>query len=225
MTNCVITYLFGNNKEIIRRPQVIDEDTEYLCITDNKNLKVDVWKQIYEPMKEISSLRDKVALVKFNPFKYTTAKNILVMDGTLEIKKSLTPIFEDIENYDIGLKLHTYHFNLKEELPHWKKRNLSDMDITKFYVMAKIDNIDLSKVTEYEGCLILYKNNSFCKKFCDELLMYMNFLGNGKNMIITNQCPLSYLIYKNYRNNKIYKIDQFNYFNRYIHNSNKKWNK
>ena len=137
MTNCVITYLFGNNKEIIRKPRVIDEDTEYLCITDNKNLKVDVWKPIYEPMKEISSLRDKVALVKFNPFKYTTAKNILVMDGTLEIKKSLAPIFEDIENYDIGLKLHTYHFNLKEELPYDRAQPM--------WLVDEVDNNSLLK--------------------------------------------------------------------------------
>jgi len=225
MKNCVITYIFGTNKEKLREPKVIDEDTEYLCITDNPNLQSNNWKMVLDPMKEISSLRDKVAYIKFNPFKYTDADNILVMDGTLEIKKSLLPLFEEIQNYDIGLKLHTYHFNLKEELPHWISRGLPKEHIFKFHQMAKIDNIDLSKVTEFEGCLILYKNTDFCKSFGEEILTYMKFLGDGKNMIITNQCPLSYLVHKNHKSDKILKINQFKFFNRYIHNSNYIWNK
>lgn len=222
--NCVITYIFGKNQEILRDPY-IDSDTEYLCITDNKDLKSKCWKIIYDPMNDIQSLRDKVANVKFNPFKYTNSENILVIDGALEIKKTLKSLFNEIKNYDIGLKLHSYHFNLKEELPYWISRGLSQESITKFHKMAKIDNIDLSKVTEYEGCLLLYKNNKFCKEFCNEILTYMQFLGDGKNMIITNQCPLSYIVYKNHKNDKILKINLFDYFNRYCHNTNIEWNR
>ena len=223
MKNCVITYIFGTNKEKLREPKVIDKDTEYLCITDNPNLQSNNWKIVFDPMKEISSLRDKVAYIKFNPFKYTDADNILVMDGTLEIKNSLLPLFEEIKDYDIGLKLHTYHLTLKDELPHWISRGLPREHILKFYQMANVDKIDLSKVTEYEGCLILYKNNNYCKNFGEEILTYMKFLGDGKNMIITNQCPLSYLVYKNHISDKIFKINQFDYFNRYIHNTNNIW--
>lgn len=223
MKNAVVTYIFGENRELLREPLVVDEDNEYLCITDNPKLQSNNWKMILDPMKEINSLRDKVAHIKFNPFKYTNAENILVMDGSLEIKNSLLPLFEEIKDYDIGLKLHTYHFNLKAELPFWLSRGLPKETILKFYQMARIDGIDLSKVTEYEGCLILYKNNVYCKKFCKEILSYMKFLGDGENMIITNQCPLSYLVHKNHKSDKIFKINQFDYFNRYIHNTNHFW--
>lgn len=221
MNNCVITYIYGSNKEILREPKVIDKDTEYLCITDNPNLQSNAWNIILDPMKEINSLRDKVAYIKFNPFKYTNAENILVMDGTMEIKTSLISLFEEIKDYDIGLKLHTYHLNLKAELPHWLHRGLTKNEFIKFIKMAEFDKIDLSKVTEYEGCLILYKNNDFCKKFGNEVLSYMYFLSDSDNLIVTNQCPLSYITHKNYINNKILKINQFNYFNRYEHNQNK----
>ena len=225
MKNCVITYIFGTNKEKLREPKVIDKDTEYLCITDNPNLQSKNWKIVFDPMKEISSLRDKMAWVKYNPFKYTNSERILIMDGTLEIKSSLLPFFEEIDNYDIGLKLHTYHFNLKEELPHWISRGLPKETILKFYKMAEYDKIDLSKVVEYETCIILYKNNDFCKEFGKRNLSYMKFLGNEKQFVITNQCPLSYMVHKEYKDAKILKLNQFDYFNRYIHNSNVRWEK
>ena len=56
MNNCVITYIYGSNKELLREPKVIDKDIQYLCITDNPNLKSNNWKMILDPMKEISSL-------------------------------------------------------------------------------------------------------------------------------------------------------------------------
>ena len=58
MKNCVITYIFGTDKEQLREPKVIDKDTEYLCITDNLNLQSNNWKIVFDPMKEISSLRE-----------------------------------------------------------------------------------------------------------------------------------------------------------------------
>jgi len=222
MKKCVITYLYGN-KEIIREPLVKDDDIEYICVTDDNNIKFGDWKPIYDPMKNIHSLRDKVANVKFNPFKYTDADEILIMDGSYQIKSYLNPLFEEFKDFDIGLKLHTYHFNLREELPYWLNRGLSKTQYINFHKMAEIDKIDLSKVTEYEGSLLLYKNNNYGKSFGDEVLSYMKMLGEGENLIVTNQCPLSYIVYKNHQKDKIYNINQFNYFNRFIHRSNMRW--
>lgn len=221
--NAVITYIFGKNKELLREPLVIDPDTEYICVTDNKDLTSINWKIVIDEMTDITSLRDKMANVKYNPFKYTNAENILVMDGTLEIKQSLKILFDKIQEHDIGLKLHTYHFNLKDELPHWIPRGLSKETIAKFYIMAKADNIDLSKVKEYETCFIVYKNNDFCKAFGQRNLEYMKLLGDGKNLIMTNQCPLSYMVHKEYKDAKILHINQMYFFNRYFHNTNKQY--
>lgn len=221
MKNAVVTYIFGENRELLREPLVVDKDTEYICVTDQTKLKSNVWKLVYDPMPEIRSLRDKVANIKFNPFKYTTAKNIFVIDGSMEIKESLISLFDELKDYDIGLKLHTFHKTLKEELPYWVPRGLSKDTIKKFYKMAKIDNIDLANVVEYEGSLLLYKNTNFCKNFGQNILKFMKFLGEKDNMIVTNQCPMSYWVHKNFKDTKILFIDQFKYMNRYIHNTNR----
>lgn len=219
--NAVITYIFGKNKEILRTPLVIDPDVEYICVTDQPDLKSDVWKIVIDPMPEISSNRDKMALVKYNPFKYTNAEKILVMDGSFEIKNSLELLFSHFV-YDIGLKYHPIRDYLGEELPVWKKcRNLPDITIQKFKVIAKTDNIDLNKVRLYETSVILYNNNELNKDICDVVLKYMKILGENGNFIITNQCPLSYIMCKYFDNAKVQHIDRNEYFNRYLHNTNK----
>jgi len=219
--NAVITYIFGKNSEILRTPLVIDTDVEYICVTDQQDLKSDVWKIVYEPMPNINSNRDKVVYVKFNPFKYTKAEKILVIDSSMEIKTSIQSLFDEYDDYEIGLKLHPIRDFLSEELPNWKYRGLTDNVINKFYKMAKIDGVNLSEVTEYEGCLILFKNNDFCKNLCKLLFEYMKILGENGNLIVTNQCPLSYIIHTFYKKSKIYIIERNKYFNRYFHNTKK----
>ena len=158
MKNAVVTYIFGENRELLREPLVVDEDTEYICVTDQTKLKSNVWKLIYDPMPEIRSLRDKMANVKYNPFKYTEAENILVQDGSFEIKTSLEILFKEIENHDIGLKLHPVRDNLEQELPKWLARRLPQETIKNFYIMSSVDKIKLSDVKLYETSVILFKN-------------------------------------------------------------------
>lgn len=220
----VITYIFGKNKERLRKPLVIDTDIDYICVTDQSDIKSDVWKIVIDTMPEISSNRDKMALVKYNPFKYTNAEKILVIDGSFEIKQSIKQLFEHFV-YDIGLKLHPRRNYLGEELPVWKQcRNLPETTIQKFKIMARKDNLDLNKIKLYESSLILYNNNELNKDICDVVLKYMKILGEDGNFIITNQCPLSYVMRKHFNEVKIQHIDRNDFFNRYIHNTKTKIN-
>lgn len=221
MKYAVITYIFGRNKEILREPLVIDKDVEYICVTDQKSLKSKTWKIIYDGMSGIKSLRDKMAYVKYNPFKYTNAGIAMTIDGSLEIKKSLIPMFESMNGYDIGLKKHTVRFNLKQELPCWILRGLPEETVRKFEIMAKTDKINLENVPLYETCVVIHKNTNICKVIGQTNLKYMKFLGNNGNLIITNQCPLSYIMSLYFKSRKIFYINQFEYFNRYTHNTQK----
>lgn len=45
----IITMVF-NNYDLLREPEEVDENAEYICITDNPDLKSDVWKIIYMPI-------------------------------------------------------------------------------------------------------------------------------------------------------------------------------
>ena len=221
MKYTVFTYIFGKNKEQLREPKFINTKVEYICVTDQNDLKSKNWKIIYEPLVDIKSLRDKTALVKFNPFKYTNADRIIIQDSSLECISSLEDLFLEIEKYDICLKKHPLRNNLEEELPLWKVRGLTSLQINKFKNMAEKDNIKLSDIPLYECCVIGIKNNKETKELSNTLLLLMKFLGENGNMIITQQCTFAYMLKVFYPNLKIGNINQYKFFTRYLHNSNK----
>ena len=184
MKYAVITYIYGKNQEYLREPLIVDNNIEYICITDQP-LTSKTWKIIYKPLIEIKSLRDKVALVKFNPFEYTNADRIIIQDSSLKCISNLNILFNDIEKYDICLKKHPERNNLAEELPKWKFRGLSDNQINKFYVMAKLNNIKLKDIPLYECCVLGIKNDEKTREIFNNLLLLMKLLGENGNMIVT----------------------------------------
>ena len=219
MKYSVITYIFGKNTEILRKPLVKD-DIEYICITDQKDLKSSDWKIIYDEMPEVKYVRDKMVYVKYNPFKYTDADRICVIDGTLEINKSLIPLFEQVNDNDLLVKLHPLRDNLLDELNEWiKTRDMPKEAIQKFQVITKYEKLDLNKKFLLESCVILYTRSSNVKELCAEELSFMKFLGNNDNLFLSNQCILTLLLQK--LKLKFSYLNQNDFFTRYIHNSNR----
>lgn len=221
MKYAVITYIFGKNQEIFREPKVIDDDIEYICITDQKDLTSKHWKIIYEPMKEIKTSRDKVVFVKFNPFKYTSAKIVCVIDGSLEITNSLSSLFVSAENVDLLIKKHPERDNLKIELETWVKNRHLPIDWkNKFEKIAKYESIDLTNKFLLEGCVIVYNKTKNTLQLCEDEISYLKFLGDESKMFYSNQCVLTFLIEKN-KNVKYDWLNQKTYFTRYARNSSK----
>jgi len=222
MKYAVITYIFGKNKELLREPLVVDKDVEYICVTDQKDLKSKIWKIVYDDIPEANCTRDKMVYVKYRPFKYTNADNVCMIDGSIEIKSSLEKLFKQLENHDILYKKHPDRNNLNDELSVWNKwRKMPIKDISKFKYIAKKNNIDINKKFLIESCILLFNKNDKIKNLCEDVISYMKFIG-GKTLFLSNQCMLTMLIQLDY-----YKIDNFNqneYFNRYAHNTNRRNN-
>ena len=220
MIKSILTFSFGTDTDPLRDPLVIDEDTEYICVTDNRELKSNVWHFVYQDFPNVKSNRDKVVLVKFNPFRFINTESVCVIDSTLEIKKSLKGLFELLNESDLIFKKHPLRNSLGEELPMWFTRGLTNESFHKFLSLAFFDHKDLYSVFEFEGCLFLLNKTLDAVSLMGKVISYSEYLGSDGNFIPTNQCPLSYVIDKFYRD-KVSVIDvdtQQNYFNRYHHN-------
>lgn len=216
--NAVITFIFGKGQEILREPLVVEPGIEYVCVTDQKNLKSKTWKIVYDNIDEANCMRDKMAYVKYNPFKYTTASKICVIDGSIQIRNPITPLFNRVHKFDLLLKAHPQRDSLKDELYAWRDcRNLPIETLKKFYVMAAIDKINLNTKMLVESCIVIYNVNPGVKRLCELVLKYMKFLGVHNKLCITNQCILTYLLHK-YKY-KYRWINQYAYCNRYKHNT------
>ena len=215
----VLTFIFGADKEILREPLVVDDDVRYVCVTDQP-LKSDVWEIRREYFPFVKSDRDKVALVKMQPFNFVDSEQVVTIDGSLQIKAHLGPLFDEAARYPIGLKRHPLRANLEQELPFWVGRGMPKETIHEFEMMADRDGLSLSRVPLFEGCVIAWRNTAFSHALGRSILKLMERLGDGQNKLITNQCALSYVLKQIYTQTlSYYSIDQHKLFNRFFHNT------
>ena len=84
----VITAIF-NNFDLLREPKVINNDVEYICITDNPNLHSNNWKIIVNPdsIKKDWSPRKKTYYVRYHLFEFTDSSYCFWIDASIELNK------------------------------------------------------------------------------------------------------------------------------------------
>lgn len=162
----ILTYIF-NNGDILREVPK-DDNIEYICVTDNPNLKSDTWKIIVD--EDLKGLDPEYAsfYVRYHPFKYCTGNVCIRIDGSIQIHKSLLPIFEEFDNsnYDVCVMTNSRAKSIRWELVHWTflPKEMKSNQIALYKELG----VDISS----EGCIqspiSITRNNDLCNK-CDSL--------------------------------------------------------
>ena len=105
---CVVTMIF-NNYEPIREPLEVSENADYICFTDNKDLKSDNWKVIYLEefdTDEMSGIQ-KTFRLRYQLYKYIPNLQdfdyVFRIDGSVQILASLDPIIQYLYKYNYDL--------------------------------------------------------------------------------------------------------------------------
>ena len=222
MKYAVVTYIFGKGKEILREPDVIDNDIEYICVTDQKDLKSNTWRIVYDNIEQAKCVRDKMVYVKYNPFKYTEAEYVCVIDGTLKIKSSLANLFKSCIGHDMVIKMHPERTCIEQEIKAWQNwRGMPNISADKLKFVCKHDGVDIKKNFLIESCVIVYsKNSKKVRELCGTVVKYMNFLGEDVNLFLSNQLITTFLLIKAGGSIKLGILNQKDYFLRYNHGTN-----
>ena len=113
----VLTYLYGS-QTMLREPSYIDEEVEYVCITDRDDISSKHWKIVKYPMPYLQDDRLRVAYIKFHPFEFVKAEKVLVLDASYHICDSLMPLFQSADK-PVMLLPHLYRSRIREELDEW----------------------------------------------------------------------------------------------------------
>lgn len=95
----VITAIFGDY-ECLHDNQFTRDDFEYICVTDNPNLKSRLWKIIYMP-KSIDpswSPRKKTYYVRYHLFEFCDTQHAIWIDGSVALGDISIPLL----NYEFG---------------------------------------------------------------------------------------------------------------------------
>lgn len=96
----VYTAIFGNYDQL-KEPEIVDDDVEYYCFTDNVQLESNRWNIVYVD----SIYRNKVRTAKiFKLFPHLIFPNSfqsIWVDGCYSIQKSLTELFNKVCNHGL----------------------------------------------------------------------------------------------------------------------------
>jgi hypothetical protein len=108
--------------EMVREPEELSENAEYILVTDDPTLKSDKWtiKLIPEWLKEADGFT-KSFYIRYHPFEFVNTNTCIVLDGSIHIKKSLDKLITDF--YDSGkdcmFMVHWCLDNIMQEYPVW----------------------------------------------------------------------------------------------------------
>lgn len=161
----VLTYIFKNGD--ILRSIPIEEGIEYICVTDDPNLKQDGWRVIVD--SDLNGLNPIYAsfYVRYHPFKYCKGNICLRIDGTVKIHKPLLSFFKEFEksNKDIMVMVNSRSSSLFKEYFHWGMSKES-IAIQKTYCIE--NGIDIHKKGSLQSPISITRNNELCNQ-CDAL--------------------------------------------------------
>ena len=189
----VVTFLF-NQYDLLREPLVIDENADYYCITDDKELKSENWNVIYVNKFDTNTLlgTQKTYMAKYSFYEYipNNYEYFITIDASIEIADSLKKIINSMEeeNYDIGLSMHNYRSIWNEEYDQWvRHRGLDKKYVNIFNNFSKSVGYDANSKTGLIECTMkIYKNTPIIRLFIQEVYNTLSLTNNFEDK--NDQC-------------------------------------
>lgn len=235
----VITCIFGNY-DCLRDPLITNKNIHYICITDNPELKSDIYEIIVNPpqIDPNWSSRKKTYYVRYHPFEFCNTEYCYCVDGSIQLK-NYNNLFLNKNNL-ITLKTDYNIFKyLSKNMPviMSPEDNLYRYDemfarIEHYILIGKLLRDDIAngkKIEQYKhitGVFRGYKKDNFLihdldkifKILCDnnhiiESPIYNRAIDkNFVNDILWGDEVISGIILNNYKKSEINMSDFYNKF-------------
>lgn len=118
----VLTYLFGGYEQL-KEIDKKDENAEYICVTDNPEMKSETWRILPFVNAEGVSGFEKTLFVRYHPFLFCNTDIVITVDASVKIFDSLKPMVDDFEdgNYEYAVIPHSVRCNFVDEYNAWIK--------------------------------------------------------------------------------------------------------
>ncbi len=171
MRSVIYTAIFGNYDDL-KEPQVITPEWEYICYTDNPDLKSDVWKVIKTDQiskgPQYSARRIKILFHKFAP-----ADRSIWMDGSFVINCNLDEFWKNNFQSSFTAPRHPYRDCVYEEADACLRNKRDDA----LAIANQVSKYLALKVPAHNGMIssgILMRESavdtiSFCERWWEEL--------------------------------------------------------
>lgn len=215
--NVIFTFIIGDY-DTLKEPRVITEGWDYLCFTDNINIKSEVWQIIY--LNELDfidfpkSPKKRAMLIMIEYYKFISKKYKIVISvgGQITINYNLDELIKETFNYekfDLSICKHPLRDCIYEAAEVCKKLGkdsviVIDKQMSRYKAEGYPEHNNL-----FETGFMIRKNRSReLKKIC---VLWAKELFHGSKR---DQLSLNYAIWKVKSKIKIYEIDRYKYMDR-----------
>lgn len=226
----VLTYIF-DGYETVHEIEEKDPEAEYILVTDNPRLQSKTWRIYYDGSLIGKSGFDKTFEVRYNPFRYVTTETVIRIDGSIRIKASLKPIYEEFirQQCDRCLMIHPLRNTIRSEYDIWVKKRQYPQKMAAAaidFIKATGYDVDAPKGL-YQANFEIVKHTWHNQLFNDMVLNFVRLLGEPGKVDRLDQTISSFVL-NHYFEGKISVmpvseklVTESQYLQWCIHNSNK----
>ena len=202
----IMTFNFGDY-DCIREPLAIDPNATYLVVTDKAHRLDSAWTFINDKDLEGHDPIYSSFYVRFHPFKYTQNDIVIVIDGSIQLKKDLYCIVTEFEKSESSISLMLGNFlSDKEKISAWVRANRIDrMTANKLKAfMAKYDYDGLSSLG---NAFRMFKRSKIAEKYNKHCWRCALALGDGNDPVRLDDVISSTLIATSYKSEDVFLVD------------------
>lgn len=189
---CIYTALIGDYGKLMESTVGKLNDWDYICFTDNKDLKSDFWRIIYIS-NDSTAIVDNIKRARYfktNYYDYLRSyDNLIWKDSSIEINCDLNLYLKNLDNNDIVLIKHPASKSIIEEFDAVDQQ---ESDIMKSIIKKKYDEdgykFDNGVISSE---VLLFKNNNIIKKF------FNDWWNEIKEFSHRDQLSANYVLWKN----------------------------
>ena len=208
----VLTYNF-NHYETFYEPKEVDDECEYIYVTDDESIKSNVWKVIVDHNLDKLPVFDKVFTVRYNLFNYCTTPICINIDGSVIIHKSLHKLYEDFEKSgcELGLNIHPYKNNIPYEYACWVNyRNYPAQMANRWLNVMANFGYDFNKKGLVQLTFRIERNTDIVKKINNHVFTLMQSMNDPYYTERLDQTVYSFVLqhYYEYFDSKIFPLSQ-----------------
>jgi len=160
----ILTFNFGDY-DCIREPQALDPNASYLVVTDKAQKSDSAWTFIND--KDLEG-RDPIYssfYVRFHPFKYTRDDIVIVIDGSIQLKRDLHSIVTEFEKSESSFSLMLGNFpSDREKISAWIHANRIDR-LTANKLKAFMTKYDYDGLSSLGNAFRMFKHTKNSERF------------------------------------------------------------
>ena len=209
----VLTYNVGGY-EVLHEVEFIDEDVEYVYVTDDRSITSSTWNVVYVENEHPEDNFDLCYQIRFNPFDYVHSDIVIRIDGSMVITGSLNRLVDEFNRkpYDLMLEVHPTRSTMYDEYVVWcQVRNYQIEQANKcLSFMAAMEGYDVKKYHGlYQYNFMIQRKNKINMDLNRMTLALCKYLApEGKQIERLDQTIGSFVINKYFNHMKILPVSQ-----------------